>query len=130
VTLPIGGRYGLPSHGVSAALVSLIATSKGAAGAIDGWAAGTTRPAVPVLSYAAGTTAGTELISLPGGAGIALYNTGTAPVTVTVTLLGAYFRGPSRPCAFPRARPRWRSHRVGVRQPAAGVQPQPAGNSD
>jgi hypothetical protein len=94
VTLPVGGRYGLPSHGVSAALVSLTATSTGAVGAIDGWAAGTARPAVPVLSYAAGTTTGTALISLPGGAGIELYNTGTAPVTVTVTLLGAYFRGP------------------------------------
>lgn len=92
VTVPIGGRDGLPPRGTEAALVSLTARGATKAGTIDGWAASARRPAVPVLSYATGTAAGTALIDVSPNGKIKLRNSGPRAVTLTVTLLGAYYR--------------------------------------
>jgi PKD repeat protein len=88
----VAGKDGVPSSGITAAMLNLAATGATAASTVTAYADGTPRPVVSSLSYAPGVTVATAAIVGAGGDGaIDLYNNGTKPVTITVDLSGSYY---------------------------------------
>jgi hypothetical protein len=96
VKLHLDGASGLPSSGVSAALVNLTASGALAGGWVTAYPNGPVRPNTASLSYLPGTTE-SNAATVPVGRGgdTDFYNNGSKPIIITVDLIGAYYTYPS-----------------------------------
>jgi hypothetical protein len=90
VTLQVAGQGGVPASGVAAVALDVTAVRPAAAGHLVAYPAGSARPGVADLSFAAGQTV-TSLVVVPVRSGkISLYNASTGPLDLTGDVIGYY----------------------------------------
>ena len=85
----VGGRGGVPLHGVSALLATLTATDGSGAGSVLAWPAGTVEPRTAGLPYAGAAPASLlVLVPVSRSGAISLHNLGTGSVAVSLDVNG------------------------------------------
>jgi len=102
LTLKVTSEAGMPSAGVSAVVVNVVAVSATKPGYLTGWASGTTRPGTSIINFGAGQTIANEVVIPVGVDGkIALYNGSPGTVQLVADLAG-WYRGASLPWTGPQ----------------------------
>ncbi len=104
VTIPAGHAVAVATAGqdaipaataagaTTALLVTLTSAGATASGAITGYADGTAKPPTTTLSYTAGPDiAGAAIVPLGADGAFDLYNSGSKPVTIEISLTGSYY---------------------------------------
>ena len=94
VTAKVTGVGGVPASGVSAVVVTLVATDSQAAGYITGYASGGTRPSTSSVNFDAGATV-SNLAVLPVGTDgrVALYNGSLGSTHILADVAGYFASG-------------------------------------
>ncbi|MBD2758054.1 hypothetical protein IEE94_00820 [Yimella sp. cx-573] len=90
VSLPVLGRGGVPSSGVSAVVVNLTAINTSSAGWLTAYASGTAKPGISSMNFAAGWTGATTATVDVGRDGKINLNIGRGTLDVAVDVVGYY----------------------------------------
>ncbi len=94
LVLQVGGRGGVPSTNVAAAILTVNALNSATAGQIVAYGADTARPAAPTISFVAGKSATALVLSrVSAGGRVTFYNNSTGPVDLIADLSGFYQGG-------------------------------------
>ncbi len=95
LTLTVAGKGGVPASNVSAVAVDVTAISPAAAGYLTAYPAGTARPGVSDLTFAATQTVTNLIIVSVSGGKVAIFNNSGGPLDLTGDVVGYYAPGNS-----------------------------------
>jgi hypothetical protein len=127
--LQVTGSGGVPASGVGAAVLNVTVIQPSGGGYLTVYPAGSSRPTVSNLNFAAGQTiANLAAVKTGTGGAVTLYNGGSGTVHLTADIAGYYLSGPPTVAGAygPLTPVRILDTRSGVGTPAATV---PAGGS-
>ncbi|MCW2524725.1 MAG: domain containing protein, partial [Frankiales bacterium] len=96
VSVPVLGRGGVPSVGVSAVVLNVTVTAPSASGYVTVWASGRSRPAASNLNFVKGETVPNLVIAPVGADGrVELFNGSGGTVQLLADVSGYYTSGPA-----------------------------------
>jgi hypothetical protein len=84
----VTGAPGVPTSGVSAAVLNIVAVTPSADGALTAWRAADTKPALPTVVFGAGRTAANRAVVALGGDGRIKVSNATGTTHVVVEVVG------------------------------------------
>jgi hypothetical protein len=95
IKVQLGGLYGMPAVGLSAAVLNLTVTHTTSPGYLTVYPDGGSAGGTSSLNYAAGSTVANTAVPMVGADGaVDVFNGGSTPVDVIVDLYGAYYAYP------------------------------------
>ena len=93
-TVAITGHNGIPASGVGTVALTVVALDHTNAGYLTVYSDGTTRPAVPSVTFSAGYTRDNHVLSRPGADGsVVIFNGSSATTDVIVDVSGYFTSG-------------------------------------
>ncbi|WAL63542.1 hypothetical protein ORV05_21305 [Amycolatopsis cynarae] len=93
VDVQVGGTFGMPTHGVAAAALSLVATPE-SDGYLKAWPVGDAEPSVSIMDFKAGKWRANALVLKPGTDGRIRIRNGSSGTTHVIVDLQGWFANP------------------------------------